>query len=453
MIVMKFGGTSVTDAPAMKNVIGIVSGNGNTPKLAVLSACSGVTDKLQEIIGKSAKNERDFVAIEIEKLEARHKDTVLGLIGRDSNKSTALQAVSDLFSEIRILAEGVSLLGECTPKSLDSCIAYGELLSTTIFYHACLDYGLDVFFADARTIMKTDSQFNNASVSFELLGKQARAHLEPLLLPCRVVVTQGFIGSAPDGSTTTIGRGGSDYSAAIFGAALGAEEIQIWTDVSGIMTADPRLVPQAGTLPSVTFSEVRELSFYGAKVLHPDTIKPAINGNIPVRVLNTMEPENPGTIISDTISTGLTGIHSIVLKQDCLFLKLITVFEENGVNILSSLIADFKILDIKVFGVSANESSLIAIIEKTGRTNDSISGLCEKYGLHKKDVSLLCLCGVIDSSCITDIFRYIAESAEEFNPTAVLSGVSGNSVLQVIPWENGIDALREAHKWFVEAMV
>ncbi len=452
MIVMKFGGTSVQDATSMNQVLEIVKNHQDKQLLVVLSACSGVTDKLHEIILSAGSGSPDAGLAGIGLLEARHKKLIGELIGKEEFRKQAEAMIDVLLEQARTLVRGVSLLKECTPKSIDSCTAFGELLSTSIFYCAARDRGLDAAFADARNVMMTDPAYTCSNVDMENTTRKAAALISPELESGKTVITQGFIGSAPDGSTTTLGRGGSDYSAALFGAALGAREIWIWTDVNGILTTDPRLVPDAAPIPEISFAEVRELSFYGAKVLHPDTIKPAVNRKIPVRVLNTAEPDRHGTLILDSMDNNRDKVRSLVLKENCLSFKFEIPMNENSVGFLSEVLGYLKQRSIKALTISTSENNCVVVLEKNAATADAVSGLYEKYRIKKQEVSLLCLCGSGIAAGGTEPsgrMQGMAAVLAQFNPLSIIYGISDTSMLVILDRDNGLPALKAAHSFFI----
>ena len=214
------------------------------------------------------------------------------------------QALTDAFGQIELLLRGVALLRELSPRSQDAIASFGEQLSTKIFAAFLRNQGMDAAWVDARRVMRTDGTFGEGQPDVQAIQKLAQANLAPLLGPARVVVTQGYIGATEEGLTTTLGRGGSDYSAALLGAALQATEVQIWTDVEGVLTSDPRIVPGALPIPELSFAEAAELAAFGAKVLHPATIQPAVEARIPVTVRHTQKPQGRFTTITGEVHTG-----------------------------------------------------------------------------------------------------------------------------------------------------
>jgi aspartate kinase len=256
-------------------------------------------------------------------------------------------ALTDLSGQLEVLLRGVALLRELSPRTLDAIAAFGERFSTTLFAAHLRHRGFAATWVDARSVLRTDATFGRAEPCREALAPLAEAHLRPHLGPDRVVVTQGYIGATAEGLTTTLGRGGSDYSAALLGAALGATEVQIWTDVEGILTADPRVVPQALPIAEVSFAEAAELAAFGAKVLHPATIQPAVEADIPVTVRHTAHPTGRFTQITGAVRTGrpvtalasrgpvtvLTVTSARMLAQAGFLARLFAVFGRLGVSV------------------------------------------------------------------------------------------------------------------------
>ena len=306
--VLKFGGTSMGSADAMRQVIAIVRKPQKDARIAavIVSAMSGVTDELIKIAKLAAKKDASYNKI-LDALERRHVETVEDIIdvrGREQ----MLGRMDELFRQLESVVLGVFRLGELSPAGLDYVVSFGERLSGHILTAALNERGVPSEYLNSRHIITTDEHFGNAKVDFARTDRVVRAYFKKH--PKLQVVT-GFIGATPEGHTTTLGRGGSDYSAAIVGAALHATCIEIWTDVSGILTADPRLVPEAKVVPELAFEEAGELAYFGAKVLHPKTILPAMRKDIPVKVLNTFKPSDKGTTIVPNFAERRRKSHTV----------------------------------------------------------------------------------------------------------------------------------------------
>ncbi|MEK7133699.1 MAG: aspartate kinase [Patescibacteria group bacterium] len=292
--VLKFGGTSMGSADAMKKVISIVRKPQKDAHIAavVVSAMSGITNELIRAARLAAAKDPSYKKV-LKNIKNRHVDTAHALLGRETRKK-ALACIDELAAHLENGVLGVYRLRELSPGALDYIMSFGERFSAHLLVFAFADGGIRAQYLNARRVLTTDEHFGSAAVDFNKTDKAIRAYFKKH--PALQIVT-GFVGATADGRTTTLGRGGSDYSAAIFGAALGAKSIEIWTDVSGIMTADPRLVPEAKVVRELAFEEAGELAYFGAKVLHPKTILPAIRKKIPVKVLNTFKSGDTGTTI------------------------------------------------------------------------------------------------------------------------------------------------------------
>jgi len=319
MIVMKFGGTSVQDAAAIRNAAQLIAKEKSRPPLVVSSACSGVTNALIAIAKKSATGLVDEALVSLKALQERHNKIAKELFDQSANKerlSLAQEKFTKDFVDLERLAQSLSVLGELTLRAQDQLTAYGELWSSLLLNHELQQHGIDACWFDARKVLITENGFTRAAPLFEVTEAKARELMLPILQRGTVVVTQGFIGATKEGITTTIGRGGSDYSAAIFGSVLNAEEIQIWTDVDGVLSADPSIISEARSIEHMTFNEAAELAYFGAKVLHPSTILPAVEKNIPVKVLNSKRPSGEGTLITREPKNGLSRVvKSIAYKE------------------------------------------------------------------------------------------------------------------------------------------
>jgi len=298
MIVAKFGGTSVGDAAAIERTAAIVRGRLSRHPVVVVSALAGTTNALLEI-AEHASQGQFIVAIRgIEALRERHLGVVDELLGGGADALDVAAEVSMLFDELAHLGDALSVLGDVSPRSLDAVAAYGERLSSPIVAAAFVQRGIPATFIDARRVMITDGAFGKARPQFDAIIDAARDIVLPVLRDGRVPVLGGYMGATSEGVTTTLGRGGSDYSAALFGAALDAEAIEIWTDVDGMLTADPRVIPGARLIEHIRFDEAAELASFGAKVLHPSTIAPAVQRSIPVFIYNSHRPDAAGTRIT-----------------------------------------------------------------------------------------------------------------------------------------------------------
>lgn len=297
MIVMKFGGTSVQDSTAIQRAADIVKSRLSEKPAVVVSAMAKVTDQLLAMARAAGNGDRK-TALELSRaLRERHYNTAGELLGTGvfTQFHSGLEADFEALDE---LLRGIAAVGELTPRTTDHVAAYGELLSSKICAAAFSVQGLNATLVDSRQCIVTDTMHTRAAPLMEETEERLRFKMKPLLEAGSVPVMGGFIGATKAGVTTTIGRGGSDYSAAIVGAGLGASKIEIWTDVDGMMTTDPNLCPEARRIKVISFAEAAELAYFGAKVLHPATVLPAVQKNIPVYVLNSRNPSCEGTRIA-----------------------------------------------------------------------------------------------------------------------------------------------------------
>ncbi|MFL6414119.1 MAG: aspartate kinase [Bryobacteraceae bacterium] len=301
LLVMKFGGTSMGSAQRMQVAANLISEHGSKrPVLVVVSAMSKITDLLLETLRRAEVGDQAGVTSNLESLRARHMTACEELFGNGTTSEfgrTAAATIESLVSEFRRIAKGVLMLGERPPRSLDEALSIGERLSSVIMANLLLFRNIKAEAVNAAEVVVTDAVFGNASPLNKPTRTRCLARLRPLLEAGVIPVVTGFNGATEDGRPTTLGRGGSDFSASILSAALDADELWIWTDVDGIMTADPRLVADAAVLDEVTYAEAAELAYNGAKVLHPRTLAPLAEKRIPVWSKNSFAPEKPGTRI------------------------------------------------------------------------------------------------------------------------------------------------------------
>ncbi|MEI6639972.1 MAG: lysine-sensitive aspartokinase 3, partial [Chlorobium sp.] len=381
MAVMKFGGTSVGTARAMQQAILIVAREEEkgTP-LVVLSACSGITNKLIHIAdaaGRSALDEAMSLAGDVRNF---HLKLVDELIKGTELKGELATTIEQLAHRLELLIKGVDIVGELTERSRDMFCSFGELFSTTVFAAAMKELGHNVAWVDVRTVMITDNNFGFARPLDEVCETKVNQIILPLLAKGTTVVTQGYIGATKDGKTTTLGRGGSDFSAALLGAWLNDNSIQIWTDVDGVMTCDPRLVPEARSIRVMTFSEAAELAYLGAKVLHPDTIAPAVQKNIPVYVLNSLHPDAKGTIITNDPER-LSGmsyeglVKSIAVKKNQCIINVRSNRMMGRHGFMNELFDLFARYGVSVEMISTSEVSVSLTVDDKSFNNELIQEL------------------------------------------------------------------------------
>ncbi|GAB1429454.1 lysine-sensitive aspartokinase 3 [Ignavibacteria bacterium] len=443
--VLKFGGTSLKDAVAVKSAVNIAL-RYTGKKIIVLSAAAGVTNDLLKAARLAADGEIEEYNALLNAIKQRHSD----ICDKMPVTQTAREKVDELCSRLRLYCDGMAMLRECTPRSLDAVAAFGELLTTTIFADYLNSVGQSTELCDARTFMRADGEFTKAKPDLTATEKAVKEHLAVPLESGKIVVTQGFIAANTDGATITLGRGGSDYSAAIIGAAVEAAEIHIWTDVSGVYSADPNRIADAKSLNEITFEEARQLSFYGAKVLHPETILPAIKKNIPVRVLNTFAPDEPGTLIVPTAFTEQPHIRAVTVKNNCF---VVSAHSANNGETLAGFHSDFlcklAAVGMPLLLFSGGESYVFALIEA-----DSFADAESRLTLHLPDAAIeecavLCACGpgiAAPGAIQADLASEFTGIAINCGAKSVMTATSGLcAYLAVLPRKQGFAALAAVH--------
>lgn len=447
---MKFGGTSVEDATAMKRVFEIVQRELPNKILVVLSACSGVTNDLIRT-AHSVRDSSEKLALEIvDQLQLRHKTIAETLLQYIFLEKVVYQ-IDGLCTEIRNIVRGVNLLGELTPRSMDTITSYGERLSTLIFNASLEQENISTVLFDARKIMITDASFGAAQPVFEKIKLNVDKYLKPAIETNSIVVTQGFIGATEEGFTTTIGRGGSDYSAAIFGAFLNAEEIQIWTDVDGMMSADPRIVPTAMLIEEISFDEAAELAYFGAKVLHPNTILPAVDKNIPVKILNSRKPEVNGTIIVKESNKGqVSVVKSIASKKNIIVINVSSSRMFLAYGFLAKLFSIFANYKKSVDVVSTSEVSVSVTIDNDKGLTEIEKELNEIGDIRiERNKAIVCIVGKgmkQTSGIAAQVFTALAKA--EINIEMISEGASEINITLVVDQNYADDAVRVLHREF-----
>ncbi len=310
MKIMKFGGSSVASAERIRAVIDVIRSQGDEQLVVVCSALGGVTNELIKASELAAAGDEQYLSV-LDELSGRHLLCANQLLS-DQRLERAREHLQDQFGSLGEILRGIYLIQECTARSKDLVMSFGERLSNFLVCEHLKEYVPDSVMLDTRHVLKTDDRFGNARVKMSESFQNIRNHSNAY---ARIRVVTGFITSTDKGETTTIGRGGSDYTASLFGAALGASEIQIWTDVDGVLSADPRVVEDAQPVAQMSYEEAMELSHFGAKVIYPPTMQPALDAGIPIRIKNTFSPDAPGTLIRDQASSvvdrPVTGISSI----------------------------------------------------------------------------------------------------------------------------------------------
>lgn len=447
MIVMKFGGTSVMDAVAIDRSCSIVKGRRDRKPVVVVSAMSKVTDTLLAM-GKAAGTGKRDEALELARhLRERHYTTAGELLG--TGVFTAFhEELEKEFNTLDELLRGIAAVGELTPRTSDYVVSYGERLSSRICVEAFRARGLDAVLVDARDVMITDDQHTKAIPQVDEIDHRAQEIIAPLLAAGKVPVMGGFIGATRAGVHTTIGRGGSDFSAALIGSALNATDIEIWTDVDGMMTTDPNICPDAHRIKVISFEEAAELAFFGAKVLHPATVLPAVQKDIPVWVLNSRNPKCEGTLIVSRAPHSKTVFKAIAAK------KRITIVDVVAARMLGAhgfLKAIFEVFDrhhAPVDVVSTSEVSVSLTVD----SNEAIPAVAadlEKIGDVKYEgrKAIVCLVGE-NIRATPGIAAKVFTAIEDINVRMISQGASEINITFVVDEVDVPEAVRRLHKAF-----
>jgi aspartate kinase len=396
-VIMKFGGTSVADAEAMNRVIAIVKKQIDTdragkPPVVVVSAMSKVTDRLIETARLAAMGDGAGAAKLVTDLLDRHVGVAGGLIA-DESLSPLVDTLKHEFAALEATVRSLASAGEVPPRAHDEIVAMGELASSHIVATAFAAQQVPAVWVDSRYVLVTDSEHTAAVPDMDATCARTQRLVGARRDAGQVAVMGGFIGATAEGVTTTLGRGGSDYSAAIFGACLDVSEIQIWTDVDGMLTADPRVVDRPKLVPQLSFAEASELAYFGAKVLHPSTILPAVAKNIPVRILNSRRPEVTGTMITANgrVHAGLTAL---ACKRGVTVVDITSTRMLMAHGFLRRLFEVFERFKTPVDVVTTSEVSVSVTVDSTRRLRDiadNLRGFAEVNV--EPDMAIVCIVG------------------------------------------------------------
>lgn len=452
LVVMKFGGTSVMDSPSIQNVINIVR-NTKAGKVVVVSAISKATTSLENIAQFAAEKKVNEAQELLEEIINRHHVIIDTLVTEGALRSAAAEKIIGYHRQITELITGLSIINELSLRILDAFRSFGELMSSTVIFHAMKNEGLDVELIDSRTIIKTNNDFSRAYPDFEMSQKNADSVLKPLLAKGKIVLAQGFIASTEDGITTTMGRESSDFSAAIYGSLVDADEIQIWTDVDGVLTCDPNVIKNALKLSEISFKEMEELSNFGAKVLHKNSVKPALKKNIPLKILNSKNTTSTGTVVNSDL-TYHNQVKSVTYKKNIIVLKVKPkeslsqyIFWEMMLNILSRHKPQIDIL------VSSNNALVIVIAENayTKIHYDDLKNEFEEISECEiiRDKALITLVGS-DLNSIDNFEQRIFICNPKVKAESIIYGFNQHSFSLLVNCDNCEQALMNLHKEFFD---
>ncbi|MGD0725492.1 MAG: lysine-sensitive aspartokinase 3 [Spirochaetia bacterium] len=443
MIVLKFGGTSVQNAEMMDATLAIVERQIDRAPVLVSSAMAKVTDQLQEIAKLvGAGNEAEAEAILSAVLE-RHLACARAFLTGE-NLANCQADLNRVCGELRAFIKALAMLKEWSKRSNDAILSFGERLATIVLLHRARERGMQAELFDSRDLVKTDDNFTSAVPIEDLTNRLISSRVRPQ--PGALAIMQGFIASTSGGATTTLGRGGSDYTATIVGAALRAEEVQIWTDVTGIMTSDPRIVKGARTIDQISYREAAELAYFGAKVIHPSTIQPAINLGIPVLVKNTFRPDDAGTRIVPSIPGA--GLRAIACKKGITLVSISSSRMLLAYGFLRRIFEIFEKYQTSVDLIATSEVSVSVTIDNPAAVNNIARDLSEigTVGV-EAEKSIICLVGQ-DLWKDTVFLARVFSSLKSTPVRMICLGASDINLSLVVPVESTEESVRSLHEEF-----
>ncbi|HET6580153.1 MAG TPA: aspartate kinase [Gemmatimonadales bacterium] len=446
MIVAKFGGTSVADAAALGRLIGVIRSRAADRPVVVVSALAGVTDALLGLGESIHRGEAGALDAGIGAVVERHADAARALPGAGS----ALPAITDAAATLR-RELGTALGRLLRPAELDALAGRGELWSSRLVAAALAGAGLDATWVDIRPIMVTDDRFGRAAPCMPVMTARARECLQPLIAAGRVPVTQGFIGATAEGAPTTLGRGGSDFTAALLGAALGADRVEIWTDVNGLMTADPRIVPSARTLRAASYEEAAELATFGARVLHPATAQPLVGAGIPIVVLNSSRPDDPGTRIEPSAELERLGdspVRSISWKRGITVVNVRAPRMLGAYGFLRAMFEVFERHEVVVDVLASGEVSVSLTVEDRSRLDAVVRDLGELGEVWIEDRRAIVAVVGIGIRSTPGLAARLFSAVQPANVEVISQGASAINMTFVVREEDGPGVVRRLHQEF-----
>jgi aspartate kinase len=444
---MKFGGTSVGDVAAFERVRGIVSSQIKRRPVVVVSAMTKVTDALLAAFDIAKKGDAAAAFASLEPHFERHVEVCKNAIP-DGGSEPFNKELAYAREELEDLLTRVSRRSLPLQMLKDAIVSYGEQLSSRLLAEVMKAKGVNARQVDSRRLIVTDDEYGSATPIIDETNELVRLELDPLIANGEVPIMGGFIAASRGGETTTLGRGGSDYSAALVAAALGASELQIWTDVTGVMTCDPRICGEARTIPILSYEEAAELAYFGAKVLHPKTIKPAVDHGIPVRVCNTFEPAEVGTMILAESGEAPNKIKSIAHKKNITILRISSARMLGAYGFMSAVFQIFERYRTVIDVVSTSEVSVALTLDNAAEVDKIVPEL-ERLG----DVEVLpgyaVICVVGDGlRASTGLASKIFSTIDDVNITLVSHGASAVNLTFVVKEEYVADVIKKLHTEF-----
>jgi aspartate kinase len=450
MLVQKFGGTSLEDASALERACAIVGAAASASErpIVVVSAMGETTDRLVDALELAASGEESRALSGLSRLK---RDTEAVLRDFFAGASAEVEGeVAPLFDELTRMARAVAVLRSVPSAGRDHFLAHGEMTSAAVFARALAARSVPGVAVDSREIVLTDDRFGRAQPDLEETERRARERLGPLCERGQVPVLEGYIGSSHAGATTTLGRGGSDYTAALVGAALEVKAVEIWTDVDGMMTADPRVVPAARPIGAISFEEASELAYFGARVLHPLTLAPAIEKGIPVRVKNAKNPAFPGTEIRASADSGGDRVRSIAFKKGIATVDVVTSRMLMAAGFLRTLFEVFARWETAVDMVTTSEISVSVTLDDLSRLPEIRRDLERLAQVEvARDRAIVCLVGQ-DIKFTPGIAARIFRTIGDVNVLMISQGASRRNVSFVVEERDVEDVVRRLHAEFFE---
>jgi aspartate kinase len=446
MIVTKFGGTSVADASAIGRLIGVVRSRLRDRPVVVVSALAGVTDALLGLGEIVHAGEAGALDAAVAAVVERHAEAARALPGAASAMPAIAGAASTLRQELSA-AFGRLL----RPAELDALAGRGELWSSRLVAAALAGAGLDATWVDIRPLMVTDDRFGRATPCTPVMTARARECLRPLVEAGRVAVTQGFIGATAEGSPTTLGRGGSDFTASLLGATLEADRVEIWTDVNGLMTADPRIVPSARTLRAASYEEAAELATFGARVLHPATAQPLVRAGIPIVVLNSSRPDDPGTRIEPSAELERLGdspVRSISWKRGITVVNVRAPRMLGAYGFLRAMFEVFERHEVVVDVLASSEVSVSLTVEDRTRLDAVVRDLGELGEVWIEDRRAIVAVVGIGIRSTPGLAARLFGAVQPANVEVISQGASAINMTFVVREEDGPGVVRRLHQEF-----
>ncbi len=459
---MKFGGTSVATGENIRHVVDLVAKNAKKDKIAVVvSALAGVTNSLIEVAEQAKKSDEKHIQAFTKELMNKHLEAILTAINSKEVQEEVTQITQKTLGELEKVLTGICYVGEVTPKSKDYVVSFGERLSVPIVWGAIKDQGLETqWFTGKEAGIVTDSNFGEADPLMNYTTHLIRERLVPLLEKGVIPVVTGYIAANQDGIVTTVGRGGSDYTATILGVALDADEVWIWTDVDGIMTTDPKIVSAARMLPQLSYQEAAEMAIFGAKAMHPRALEPVIKEKIPVRIRSVFHPENSGTLITqEPDSNTKEAVKAVAMIKDVAMLNV------SGAGMVGAPGSYSKVFDVlgknninvMMISTAASEANISMII-KRGMLGRAISNLeialLDRGGLVSEvsaedDVAVIAVMGANMKGTLGVASRIFSTVAKKgINIRMIAQGSSELNISFVVKEKDGAAVVRAIHEEF-----